>query len=151
LWLGYGTWDSLVKILKSKFADWEHVKYIVFDLPTSQEPYERRMENLHNLSLPKHVSISSVMKCESQEHLQNYLNSILTAGGEGLVAREPGSLYISGRTESFLKLKVDCDIILLNDKDISRCRGSSSGGERAGNSFMSTVSSSLQFSNVLKD
>ena len=46
------------------------------------------------------------MKCNGIEHLSAYLDSILERGGEGIMAREPKSLYGAGNlTPSLLKIK----------------------------------------------
>lgn len=44
--------------------------------------------------------------CEDKDHMEFYLNEILVDDGEGIVARHPRSLYINGRTDQVLKLKV---------------------------------------------
>jgi DNA ligase-1 len=39
------------------------------------------------------------------EHLKEYFDSIISKGGEGVILREPGSLYKAGRSESLKKFK----------------------------------------------
>ena len=66
----------------------------------------QRIEHLKKLTLPSHVKIVETTKCISMEHLQQTLQSVLSGGGEGLIARKPESLYISGFTQTILKIKV---------------------------------------------
>src|SRR4051794_4724766 len=59
LWMGRGTFDALMSILKSKH-DWNAVEYCVFDIPLSKEPYEKRLAQLQRLQLPPQVQ--SILK-----------------------------------------------------------------------------------------
>jgi ATP-dependent DNA ligase len=40
-----------------------------------------------------------------EEHLKQFLDSILAKGGEGVILREPQSLYKAGRSSSLCKYK----------------------------------------------
>jgi DNA ligase-1 len=96
LWMGRGTFEKLTSsTIKFKDSDWKHVKYYVFDLPNSTDTYEDRMAKLKEVHLPEHVQIVVSQLCTDSEQLQNYLNSILENGGEGIVAHKPGILLIS--------------------------------------------------------
>ena len=39
------------------------------------------------------------------EHLQQYSNEIIAKGGEGVILREPGSMYKAGRSSSLRRYK----------------------------------------------
>lgn len=110
LWMGTGTTHGdLMKVLKSKNGDWSQVGYYVFDVPSSHnETYERRMEQMetNSLNLPAHVHIVENIQCRGIEHLQEYLSSIITAQGEGIILRKPQTSYEIGYTSSVLKVKV---------------------------------------------
>ena len=54
---------------------------------------------------PSFVNLVSNVKCASKEHLQEFFNSIVLKGGEGVMLRESQSLYKSGRSESMRKFK----------------------------------------------
>ena len=45
------------------------------------------------------------VKCENKEHLNTFNTSIIAKGGEGVMLREPGSLYKSGRSTSLRRYK----------------------------------------------
>ena len=107
LWMGRGSFSTLQKILKSKDSDdWEGVKYMVFDLPGSEETYGSRISELKELRLPSHVHIVEVNVCEDKQHLARTLDVITKDGGEGLMIHDPNSPYIAGRTSVALKVKV---------------------------------------------
>jgi DNA ligase-1 len=42
---------------------------------------------------------------KGKEHLQQYLDSIIAKGGEGVMLREPQSLYKAGRSTNLRKYK----------------------------------------------
>jgi len=43
------------------------------------------------------------------QHLQQFLQGIIEQGGEGIILRNPSSLYEHGRSRAFLKLKTTRD------------------------------------------
>eukprot|EP01114_Cavostelium_apophysatum_P014313 TRINITY_DN3678_c0_g1_i1.p1 TRINITY_DN3678_c0_g1~~TRINITY_DN3678_c0_g1_i1.p1 ORF type:complete len:391 (-),score=64.84 TRINITY_DN3678_c0_g1_i1:160-1332(-) len=73
----------------------------------SNEPYERRQEFLRKIIPPDHpfVKVVPITKCINERHLARMLIDVVSGGGEGLVLRKPGSLYIPGRSGIMLKVK----------------------------------------------
>jgi ATP-dependent DNA ligase len=75
------------------------------------------MQFLKEMRLPDFVRIVETVKCKGirifrfllifldSNHLQGYFNSIIAKGGEGVMLREPQSLYKAGRSESLKKFK----------------------------------------------
>src|SRR5688500_17048971 len=61
LWAGRGTFETMTSLLTKSHEKeqdtWKKVRYLVFDLPSSGEPYESRMELLRRMELPSHVQI----------------------------------------------------------------------------------------------
>ena len=55
--------------------------------------------------MPEFVKLINVVQCESKEHLKQVMENIIAKGGEGVVLREPNSMYIKGRSQSFRKYK----------------------------------------------
>ena len=106
LWLGRGTFNKLVGMLSSRSATetWKEVKYMIFDIPDSKDPIEIRIQEMNRLVLPPHVRI--VENTKYSENLEKVLSEVVKGGGEGLVLRAPGSLYVAGRNDSILKVKV---------------------------------------------
>jgi ATP-dependent DNA ligase len=46
------------------------------------------------------------MLCEDKVPLKKMLEQLIEEGGEGVILRKPYSLYIPGRSDSLIKLKV---------------------------------------------
>ena len=106
LWMGRGTFEELLIALRSERGDWSQVSYYIFDLPASKAPYEQRILALRQMKLPPHVHVVTTQLCQGIQHLNEILDSVLTARGEGLMLVEPHSLYTVGRTSTLLKVKV---------------------------------------------
>ena len=105
--MGKGTFEKLNSIFRIKTSpSWKEVGYFVFDLPASELPFEKRMEQLESIRLPSHVHKVEHFKCTGKNHLEKFLEEIMTEGGEGVMARKPNSRYIAGRTSNLLKIKV---------------------------------------------
>jgi DNA ligase-1 len=111
LWLGRGSFEKISSVVKlHHIKEWREVKYVVFDLPSSQESYETRMEQLKQLKLPKNVQIVDVEECKGQDHLDAFLSSILEKGGEGVMLNKAKSKYTPGRSSTLYKVKVKSSI-----------------------------------------
>ena len=46
-----------------------------------------------------------ILILKGREHLKQYLESIIAKGGEGVVLRDPQSMYKAGRSDSMRKFK----------------------------------------------
>src|SRR4051812_98389 len=55
LWLGRGMYEDVVKLVHGENDDegaWKSARFMVFDLPSSEKPYESRMDDLENIEFP---------------------------------------------------------------------------------------------------
>ena len=57
------------------------------------------------MQLPSFAKIVEFVKCEGKEHLKQFNEEILKKGGEGVMLREPGSVYKVGRSTSLRRFK----------------------------------------------
>jgi DNA ligase-1 len=108
LWCNRGAFELLNGVLGSAedSLSWKQISYMIFDLPSSEEPFEIRMRDLKNMKLPRHVCVLDIERCRGMDHLQSRLVQILDLGGEGLMVNKPNSFYAMMRTNSLLKVKV---------------------------------------------
>lgn len=104
LWMGRNSFDKLLKLVNE--VQWAGIGYYIFDAPSSKQTYEKRMKELEELELPLHVKVAKRIRCSGRSHLQEYLDSITEEKGEGIMLREPQSLYTPGFTSSIIKVKV---------------------------------------------
>jgi DNA ligase-1 len=86
---------------------WKELTYVVFDAPGHPGPFEGRLEHARSLigAGTPYARVHDHFPCEGLAHLKQELARVEALGGEGLMARKPGSLYEAGRSSSLLKIK----------------------------------------------
>src|SRR5687768_5542369 len=72
LWMGRGTTsEQLTPLLvaKNRGDKWNQVGYYIFDLPSSDAPYDQRMNLIvaELTALPSHIHLVDYVKCKSTE------------------------------------------------------------------------------------
>lgn len=93
--------------------------YYVFDCPEVPGEFEKRLEYLKSLKLPDFIQVLDQRKLHSDEELELLYQDSLSRGFEGLILRNPSSLYKHGRctakSQDSLKLKPqeDFDAVVL--------------------------------------
>jgi DNA ligase-1 len=110
LWAGRKKFQRATSIARrqDKSDLWKELQFVVFDapsLPTSFEDRICRLDDLLASGRPKYACAHDYTRCESVGHLRRELERIEGLGGEGLMLREPGSLYEVGRSATMLKVK----------------------------------------------
>lgn len=112
LWLGRGLFEEIIGLTHGTgdVKLWKSARYVIFDLPSSKQPYEIRMKELRSIKLPPHVEIISSWRCNGNDGLHSILNVVVGYEGEGFMAIKPQSLYMAGeRTDNLLKVKTQND------------------------------------------
>ncbi len=110
LWIGRKAFQRTVGIVRrqDKTDLWKEVKYVVFDAPAIDAPFEERVafiqEHVQRNQSP-YVGAHDHARCVDISHLRGELARIEALGGEGLMLREPGSKYEVGRSTTLLKVK----------------------------------------------
>ncbi len=138
---GYERFQDLVSAVRKGRPDpraWADVLYMMFDSPdvvgthraTGHEPFEARLSRAKQIAADAgdHVRVLDHIQCESREHLDRALAVVLKAGGEGIMLRKPGSLYVCARSTTLLKCKgtedAEAEVIGYTDGEV--------GGRREG-------------------
>jgi len=130
IWLGRNKFNEMSSISNwipgKKFKQteiddkWRQIKYKIFDVPNSTEPYEERMKILDKIILNsmnccrvKNLTCIlekvEITKVESPEHLQEIYRSLTSNGAEGVMLRAPNSPYELKRSKYLLKFKIKDD------------------------------------------
>jgi DNA ligase-1 len=106
-------------------AEWikYKVRYKVFDMPNNPKPFEERTKDLIKLikqrakcmkalNVPVEIAhnycpleMTRQVKAKSEKHVQKMLSDVVKKKGEGLMLRQPGSLYERKRSKTLLKIK----------------------------------------------
>ena len=111
LWLGRGRFEELsaaVRRYRPIEAEWRAIRFMVFDLPASELPFEARLSALQrlfsNLDSP-YLALLEQRLLPDNTALAAYLAEVEALGGEGLMLRHRDSLYSASRNQDLLKLK----------------------------------------------
>lgn len=120
LWIGRKQFQRTVSIVRRNGAAelWTGVRYVIFDAPTLLQPFEERIQTVKELiqtRRPPFAQVLSHLVCQDREHLSEELMRVETLGGEGLMMRQPHSLYVRGRSDTLLKVKTfqDCEAVVV--------------------------------------
>lgn len=115
LWLGRGKFAQLsgrVRRQGPTDADWQDIKYMIFDLPGSDETFDNRLKRLQQI-IPAinaaHIQLVQQFKVSDHQELMKKLDTIVQQGGEGLMLHRGSSKYFNGRSDDLLKLKTHLD------------------------------------------
>lgn len=111
LWSGreqFAELSGLVRRQSPTDTDWRDIKYMVFDLPGSDETFDQRLKQLEQIfgaiNAP-HIQLIQQYKISSHQALMQKLDETVQQGGEGLMLHRGSSKYKSGRSDDLLKLK----------------------------------------------
>lgn len=113
LWCGRGLFQKCVSIVKqqkdSTDDDWKFITYLVFDAPTHAGKYEERVDflktHIKSEKQTTYAAVVGIKKCQGVQDLKKCLDDVIQKGGEGVMLRQPGSLYVNGRSSTLLKVK----------------------------------------------
>ena len=96
------------KVMTQK-GDAEGMTFYVFDRLDLTVPYQTRLHDLHQMSLPSMVKVLPQNLLSCQLDLDAYYESALDGGYEGAILRNPQAMYKQGRStaisQDMLKMK----------------------------------------------
>lgn len=111
LWLGRGQFDAvsgMVRKTKPVDAEWQQLKYMLFELPQDKAKFAERAVTLKSIvqdaAFPQLQAVEQ-FKIANRATLQAKLEDVVQGGGEGLMLHLASSLVTSGRSDVLLKLK----------------------------------------------
>jgi DNA ligase-1 len=109
LWIERKKFQRTVSIVRRQDRSdlWKEVRYLVFDAPAATGGFEERLAFLADaFARPvEYARLHAHERCRNLDHLRAELARIEALGGEGLMLRQPGSLYAAGRSSTLLKVK----------------------------------------------
>ncbi|MBS0204974.1 MAG: DNA ligase [Planctomycetes bacterium] len=114
LWLQRKQFQKTVSIVRRKDQSdhWKQIRFVVFDAPGRKDPFEARIEYLNDVvrqNGPEYAVAHEHARCQGIPHLKSELERVESLGGEGLMLRQPASLYVAGRSSTLLKVKTFYD------------------------------------------
>lgn len=110
LWMARKCFQKTVGIVRRQDESllWQSLKFVVFDAPGSSEPFESRLKLIRDVLGLGKLRFAAALPhylCCGRDHLKQELDRIIELGGEGVMLRQPGSLYVAGRSDTLLKCK----------------------------------------------
>lgn len=111
LWMGRGRFAELsgtVRRHEPVDEDWRRVRFMVFDLPESEQPFSFRVAAMKALLEPSPSPyLSMVVQRRAADHatLMTDLSEVVAKGGEGLMLRRGTGSPQPGRSDDLLKVK----------------------------------------------
>ena len=131
LWIGREEFQSMGRVRKVKPVpeEWIPVKFMVYDLPEFDGVFSERIEELKKIvkngknrwerarkkldaplnTLEYPIVVAKQETIKSTDHLQKVYNEIIQNGGEGVIIKDPNSLYVDKRSPKMLKYKPQWD------------------------------------------
>lgn len=115
LWLGHGQFDRLSGVVRQQRPDdvgWRTVRYLVFDAPAQPGTFEARWQALQSvIAAAKQPWLQWVAQSwvKDRTALEQRLQAVVSAGGEGLVLHRADALWRSGRSDALFKFKPEPD------------------------------------------
>jgi DNA ligase-1 len=116
LYIGPRQFHEAVSIVRSGVANpqrWKSIRYMVFDLPDSREPFEERVRHIRSIVAeacrksdgPCPIEAVEQVRCTSPAHFGKFHAEAVARGNEGTMLRAPGSAYERRRSRTLLKAK----------------------------------------------
>lgn len=110
LWGGRKKFQRTVGIVKRQDETplWKELLFVVFDAPACPGSFEQRIAHAGAVIEKQKMQYARVLEqapCNGHDHLRAELARVEALGGEGLMARRPGSAYEIGRSNSLFKVK----------------------------------------------
>ncbi len=111
LWLARSRFDALsatVRRLTPVDEEWRALSYQLFELPGAPGRFDERAERLRHVvaaqAWPQLVAVAQEV-LPDRAALQSRFETVLQAGGEGLMLHRADAPYVGGRSDVLLKLK----------------------------------------------
>jgi len=109
LYLGPGRFNDTVRAVKGA-AGWDELRYVVFDAPPARDLTGYSFEERLAFARDHWPDVAEQTPCQNLQHLYRELARVEAAGGEGVMLRQPCSLYEGKRSRTLLKVKSFQDV-----------------------------------------
>lgn len=111
LWIARDSFDVTSAIVRSSDADdaeWRRIQFMVFDLPGHGGVFGERMQAMGDIAVIAIPWLRAIrqFKVGSTDELDQALETLVAAGGEGLMLHHQDARYLSGRSQDLLKYKL---------------------------------------------
>jgi DNA ligase 1 len=110
LWTKRDDFQKCVSIVKrqDENEEWNSITFMVFDAPGLKTTFTERLAKLKEVigeQKSPYIKLHDHVICESPEQLMQATDKVVAEGGEGMMLRDPKSLYERKRSYALLKVK----------------------------------------------
>lgn len=110
LWLARNHFEKTASIVlrKTPSADWQNIKFMLFDFPEHKGNFTQRLNDLQRLVdviANPYLQVIPQFKLANQSQLMHRLDELVAQGAEGLMLNRYDAYYQDGRSTNLLKLK----------------------------------------------
>ncbi len=111
LWIARNRFEQVSGIVRRQQpvdADWRQVRYMIFELPDAPGSFTARITQMRAIVSAANVPWLHAVeqfRINDQATLMHRLDSVVQAGGEGLMLHRADAPYLTGRQDVLLKLK----------------------------------------------
>ncbi|SKA59165.1 DNA ligase-1 [Enterovibrio nigricans DSM 22720] len=115
LWAGRGKFEHTLSVVMDDQPDenaWQAIQFMVFELPLHKGDFETRYQSIVDVvnRIDKtHLRYVPHFPAVSELHINGMLIEIDKYGGEGLMLRHRDKVYVQGRSDAMVKLKIAQD------------------------------------------
>ncbi len=115
LWIARNTFEQLISTVKKDDpidAEWEAVRFEVFELPDAAGTFSDRILAIESLIGPidnKYIRPARQYRLNSHAALMAKLDEVVASGSEGLMLHHQDASYKTGRSSALLKVKKYAD------------------------------------------
>lgn len=115
LWIGRNQFEATISTVKKQTpvdAQWQRVKYMIFEFPNAKGTFTQRitaMQELVEHTNSPYLNVIEQTRLASLSALDTKLDKVIAKGGEGLMLHHGDSLYQTGRSNALLKVKKQSD------------------------------------------
>lgn len=110
LWTKRDDFENIQNIVldETPSLDWNKITYNIFEVPNQKGNFLQRLEVIKNWQKQKqikHLKIIPQIVCKNEEHLNSYLEELVSKKAEGVIIKNPDKEYFTGRSDEILKVK----------------------------------------------
>lgn len=111
LWTSRGQFETISSIVRKHYPinkEWKTVSFMIFDLPSSSDNFSQRVQQMQNITAQTSSSTLKMIeqkKIQNNQQLQDFLEQVISEGGEGLMLHKGDALYQAKRSKDLMKLK----------------------------------------------
>ncbi len=115
LWIGRNQFQqtlSCVRKIHIVEKCWRKVRFMIFDLPKSNDTFDQRIQIMQEISHKtnsQYLTMITQFKLSNNSQLTAKLDDIIAKEGEGLMLHLGSAYYHTGRTANIMKLKKHLD------------------------------------------